>query len=223
MVVGAFNGATVAVGLLSLAFVSGVFVGTAVAFAFNVGAGVAPPLLTVPGFVVAAITVAFGDGEDAAFTGGTGEARLLPAFVFVGTGVTLAPLAPGFNDAAGAIVAPFFVVAAGEGDALTFLPAGTGVAVTLPVFLSFCAVAGFTFGVGVATVPAPFSFTAASFTCSDIVSASLPASFAERAVSSAAREPGVSRPPILYCCTAVSGSPLDAAAAAAAAEAATPP
>jgi hypothetical protein len=44
-----------------------------------------------------------------------------------------------------------------------------------------------------------------------------------RAASSAAREPGVSRPAMLYCCTALSGSPRDAAAAAAAAEAATPP
>ena len=129
----------------------------AVAFALDVGTGVAPPL-TVPGFAVAAGSAAFGDGEAAVFTDGTGEARLLPPFVFDGTGVTLAPLTPGFSDAAGAIVAPFFVVAAGEGDALPFLPPGTGVAAAAPVFLSFWAVEGFTFGVGVATWPAPLLF-----------------------------------------------------------------
>jgi hypothetical protein len=190
-VTGAFVGASVDFGpatlgtgvaarLLPFVFVAAV--GLAVAFSRVVGTGVVPAALRFP-----------------AFAEGTGETRLLPPFFFAGTGVTLAPRARGLSEEAGAEVAPFFVVSDGAGDTLPFLPPGIGVAATAPVFLLFCAAAGFTFGEGVATGPVLFSFAAASLTFLDMAGGSSPASLADLAASSAAREPGVTMSPVLKC------------------------
>lgn len=172
---------------------------------------VARSLPSGPGIAVAApffeAGVMYGESEAVSFLPGPGVAENCP---FVVPGATKG------ED----VAVPFFWPGPGEAPVIpAFLPPGPVAVFPLPEEAR-----GFTFGTGVATLPWPFSLTAASCTLFEIAGGStMPDCCAVLAAFSAAWTPGVAISVDASFCTATTGSPLDAEAAADAAEAATPP